>query len=69
LKYYPRDAKRITENEDINTSISPPVLYPAEDVMVYWQMPSTEKSDPSGRTWLSRYSNIYKQNIGSLAET
>ncbi len=64
-----KSVTRLTENEDRNISIGPPILSPTEDIIVYWEMPIRVTIDPSGGTRLSRYSNIYKQNIGSLAKT
>lgn len=64
-----KSVTRLTENEDRNIVVGPPVLSPTEDVMVYWEMPIKVKKDSYGGAWLSRTSNIYKQTIGSLAKT
>ena len=64
-----KSVTRVTENEDKDITIGPPILSPTEDIMVYWEMPITIIIDPSGNARLSRYSNICKQNIGSHAKT
>ena len=64
-----KSVTRITENEDKDLVIGPPILSPTEDIMIYWEMPVSTIVDDIGGTRLSRYSNIYKQNIGSLAKT
>lgn len=64
-----RSVTRVTDNEDENVVVGPPVLSPSEDVMVYWQMPIRIVTDTSFGTRLTRQSNIYKQVIGSPAKT
>lgn len=64
-----KSVTRITENEDKNVVIGPPVLSPTEDVMVYWEMSIKIIKDAYYGTRLSRRSNIYKQAIGSPAKT
>lgn len=64
-----KSVTRLTENEDRNIVIGPPVLSPTGDTMVYWEMPIKITRDTQGSTWLTRTSNIYKQAIGSLAKT
>jgi len=64
-----KSVTRLTENEDKYLVIGPPILSPVEDLMIYWEMPVKITVDTYGSTRLSRYSNIYKQNIGSLAKT
>ena len=64
-----KSVTRMTENEDRNVVIGPPVLSPTQDIMVYWQMPVRIESDASYGARLTRQSNIYKQEIGSPAKT
>jgi Tol biopolymer transport system component len=64
-----KSVTRLTENEDRNIVVGPPVLSPTEDTMVYWEMPIKITRDTQGSARLSRKSNIYKQAIGSLAKT
>lgn len=64
-----KSVTRLTENEDENVVIGPPILSPTEDVMVYWEMPIRIIKDTYYGARLSRQSNIYKQAIGSPAKT
>ena len=64
-----KSVTRLTENEDKNVVVGPPVLSPTEDVMVYWEMSIKIIKDADYGTRLSRRSNIYRQTIGSPAKT
>jgi len=64
-----KSVTRITENEDKNVVIGPPILSPTDDVMVYWMMPIEIVRDEHTGVRLTRKSNLYRQTIGSLART
>ena len=52
---------RVTANEDKAVQIGPPVLSPAEDIVLYWEFVEEENG--------IKYSNIQKQKVGSFGKT
>ncbi|MBN1766821.1 MAG: PD40 domain-containing protein [Sedimentisphaerales bacterium] len=77
-----KGVSRITENEDRNVVIGPPVLSPTEPILIYSQMLLSDKNSGSVSKLynsvkkkyksgipLAYQSSIYKQNIGTPGKT
>jgi len=68
-----RSVTRMTDNEDPDVVLGPPVLSPSEDIFVYSQMVgirTTRRSqDSTTLARLTAESSLYKQAVGSPAKT
>lgn len=64
-----KSVTRMTEIEDENVTVGPPILSPVEDVMVYWETTGEKATKSYYTKSLNRSSNIFKMNIGFPGKT